>query len=433
MLNARYQNWGRTASCRPNSIVAPTSEKDVASTVRTAARRGLRVKVVGAGHSWSPIAMTDGVLVSLDALDGVLAVDRARGQITVEGGMRLARLTEALDSRGLALPVLGSISEQSIAGAISTATHGSSLVWGNLASLVKGLRLVTSTGDVVDLHEGDPRLPAFRVGLGALGIITRVTLAVVPAFRLEETVELVPFERGASEVEGLFRSAEYAKAWWLPHTEVMVTFRYRRTDAEPTERFVARFVDHRVLNGVVFPAFLAAGRRFPARIPELNRAVVTRVFRPGRRVARSDRALNLAMPPVHRETEQGVALERSQEALRALARTIDSEGLRSNFITELRAVPADDAWMSPAYGRDTCQLGAYTGHHAGADRFLRRAKEVLWAHDGRPHWGKELDVSADDVLARWPRAAEFVALRRELDPRGLFSNEFLDLVLGPAG
>ncbi len=405
----------------------------MASTVRAAAGRGLRVKAVGAGHSWSPIAMTDGVLVSLDHLDRVLALDRARGRVTVEAGIRLRALTAALDARGLGLPILGSVSEQSLAGATATGTHGSSLSWGNLSSLITGMRVVTASGALLDLHEGDERLPAFRIGLGALGIVTRLTLKVVPAFRLEETVELVPFESGAAEIVQTFRAWEFAKVWWLPHTDVLVVFRYRRTDAEPTVRRGYRFLDEHVLNGVVFPAFLASGRLLPERIPALNRGVVRSVFRGGRRVDRSDRLFNLAMPPVHRETEMGIPLERTEGTLRELARVMEDERLRSNFITELRAVPADDAWMSPAYGRDTCQLGAYTGHHAGADRYLRRAMDVLWAADGRPHWGKELDVSAADVRARWPRAADFCALAAELDPKGVFSNDLLDRVLGRTG
>ncbi|MFN7146469.1 MAG: FAD-binding protein, partial [Myxococcota bacterium] len=187
-----FTTWAGTHTCTPAAWAAPTTEEEVAAVVRRARADGKRVKVVGAGHSWSDAALTDGVMVSLDGLDRVVAIDGQRGLATVEAGKRLAAFNDALHDAGAALPIVGSIAAQSLGGLLATGTHGSSLRHGNLSSGIVGMRIVDGRGEVVDLTEGDPRLPGARVGLGALGIVTRVTLRVDRAFTVAEEMTPMP-------------------------------------------------------------------------------------------------------------------------------------------------------------------------------------------------------------------------------------------------
>src|SRR3989442_7409431 len=249
----RFVNWARTCSSMPAARAQPASEDAVAELVRAAAR-GARVKVVGAGHSWSDIACTDGMLLSLDRLDRVLEVHEDQREVTLEARIPLRALNAALAERGLALPVLGSIAEQSVAGAISTATHGSAPRLPNLAGLVTRLRMVLADASVVDLSaDPDPELfAAARVGLGALGVITRVTLRCVPAFRLEEICEPMRFDEALDKVPDLAAREEFVKLCWLPHTDSVQVFRYRRTDAPSRFRRSARWVDEAIANRGVF-------------------------------------------------------------------------------------------------------------------------------------------------------------------------------------
>ena len=414
----KFSNWARTASCAPAAFAQPETEEEL----RRILLEAKRVKVVGGAHSWSDIACTDGVLVSLDKLCRVLSIEGDK--VTVEAGIRLQALNEALAQRGLALGVLGSIAQQSVAGAIATGTHGSGPRHGSLSSLVCGLRLMLADGSVRDLQPGDDLFDAARVSLGALGIVTRVTLACEPAFRLEELAGPAPFEEALRGIPELVRSEPYVKLWWLPHTEVVQIFRYRRTEAASTFRAFARWLDERVMNRLVFAALLRVSRYAPSWIPRINALVRRAYFRKTRRVARSDLALTIAMPPRHEEVEYAVPIDRAAEALRNVRALIDREKLRVNFVVELRFVKADSAWMSPAFGRDSAYLGAYMARAEGIERYFAAFEREMLALDGRPHWGKQFSAAP-----RHPNLARFSALRDALDPHRTFDNAFLQRTL----
>lgn len=423
----KFVNWARTASCEPVALARPRSEEELRSVLLDAMAKGLRVKVVGGAHSWSDAACTDGVLISLDALSAIVSVDGTR--VTVEAGIRLDALNEALASRGLALGVLGSIARQSIAGAIATGTHGSGPRHGSLSSMVCGLRLMLADGSVKDLAPGDELFDAARVSLGALGVVTRVTLACEPAFRLEELAAPLPFDEAVKQIPALVAGEAYVKLWWLPHTDVVQVYRYRRTEAPSTFSAFARWLDDRVLNRFVFAALLKTSRLFPAWIPALNRLVRRAYFRETRKVARSDLALTIAMPPVHEEIEYAMPVDRAADALAQVKALIEREKLRVNFVVELRFVAADEAWMSPAFGRDTAYVGAYMARARGIERYFAEFERLMQSLGGRPHWGKQFTAGAQALRDLCPNHARFSALRDALDPRGLFDNEFLLRVL----
>jgi FAD-linked oxidoreductase len=423
----RFANWARTASCSPAAFARPAGEEELRQVLRAAAERALTVKVVGGGHSWSDAACTEGVLISLDALSRVLSVDGDR--VTVEAGIRLDALNETLAERGLALGVLGSIARQSVAGAIATGTHGSGPRHGSLSSLVCGLRLMLADGSVRDLVPGEELFDAARVGLGALGIVTRVTLRCEPAFRLEELAAPVPFAEALALIPRLVDEEAYVKLWWLPHTGVVQIYRCRRTEAASTFRAVARWFDDRVMNRLVFAALLRLTRAAPGWIPAVNRLVQLAYFRRTRKVARSDLALTIAMPPRHAETEYGMPIERAAEALERVRALIEREKLRVNFVVELRFVAADEAWLSPAFGRRTAYLGAYMARAEGLERYFAAFEREMVALGGRPHWGKQFSLGQEELRELCPNLKAFAALREALDPQGRFDNAFLRRVL----
>jgi L-gulonolactone oxidase len=373
--------------------------------------------------------VTDGVHVRLDRLNRVLHVDRDGGLVTTEAGIRLDALIAALGLEGLALPIVGSITTQSLAGAIATGTHGSSLRHGNLSTLVTALRIVTGRGEVIDLGEGDERLEGARVALGALGVVTRITLRVVPRFQLAEETFSLPFDEGLRQLESLARGEEYVKLWWLPHTDRVQVFRYRRTEEATTIGWLGRFLDAWLVNRCLFPAMLWLGACRPGWIPRLNRLVGRAYLKPRRRVGPSDRMLSLAMPPRHREMEYAVPLARGADALRGLRALIEREGLRVNFVAEVRFVKGDRGWMSPAYGRDSCHIGAYMARSPDVARYFAGAAELLRDLGGRPHWGKELALTFGEARTLWPEAERFCELARALDPERRFRNALLDAVL----
>ena len=432
----RFVNWARTETAAPSRWHLPTSEDAVVDLVRRAVADGHRLRVVGAGHSFSSIAVPDDEAVSLDRLDaGRVDIHPADRLVTVPGGMRLRDLTATLARHGLALPIVGSIQAQSVAGAVATGTHGSSLAHGNLGSLVTGLRMVTGTGEVVAIEEGDERLDAARVHLGALGIVTRATLRVRDAVRLHQTVEHLPVESAPDALPEIAASAEYVKVWWLAHTPYAQVIRYARTTAAASRRpspTTRRWVDERVMHRWVFPAMVWAQRRRPAITAGVNRRLSTRYLGAVSQVGPDMLMLNTPMPLRHRETEAAVPMTKAPDGLKGVLDLFRDGVPAVNFPLEVRFVRGDSAWMSPAHGADTCQIGAYTTDGPDCSPYFDAFWRVMRPLGARPHWGKELDHTAAELRPLYPCFDRFADLRRSLDPHGVFGGAFHDRVLGRA-
>lgn len=424
-----FRNWAGTESTLPSCWLHPQTEADVVSAVRATRYAGKRLRVVGAGHSFSAAALPDDKAMSLDEVSGVVSLDRDR--VTVRAGTRLRDLSAALLAQGMTLPVVGSIQAQSVAGAVATGTHGSSLVHGNLATLVTAMRVVDGRGEVVVLTEQDPRLAGARVHLGALGVVTEVTLRVEPAFRLRQSVDDVDVHGVGRRLAEVARSAEWVKVWWLPQAATAQVIRYERTTDPASTRpsaAVLRSLDEKVLHRWVFPAMVALQHRRPDLVAGINERLSQVYLGPDRMVGQSSLLLNTPMPVRHRETEAAVPLEAAGELVDRVVRRVQHDRIAANFPLEIRFVRGDDGWLSPAYGGDTCQVGAYTTDGPDRERYFR----AFWEEAGaaRPHWGKQLQHTAIELAPLYPRWEDFCALRAELDPDRVFDGPFLRQVLG---
>jgi FAD-linked oxidoreductase len=431
-----WVNWARTQRCRPRAIHQPDSEAEVADLLGRASAAGETVRAVGAGHSWTDVACTDGHLVSLDRLARVLDIDVQQRRVTVEAGIRIHRLNDALKAAGLGLSILGSVSEQSIAGAIATGTHGSGLRFGNLASQVVAMRLLRPTGEAVDLSPASQpdRFRAARVSLGCLGIVTRLTLRCEPAFNLLERSRPMPFEQALAELDEGVAASEHVKLWWLPHTNRVWWSCYDRTDRPPTRSGVlGRWLDDHVVTPGVFPLLLRLGQAVPAVIPPINRLVSRTRFGAVERVDWAPNVFNVGAVPRHDETEWAIPRERAADALAGLRNLIERERLRVNFIVEVRFSAADDAMLSPGFGRESCHLGAYMFRSPGWDRYFAGFEAMMMERDGRPHWGKAQRFEPDYLRRVYPEMERFDAIRREIDPGGTMENAFIRRVFGGAG
>jgi FAD/FMN-containing dehydrogenase len=424
-----FVSYSRVERVTPTAWHAPTTEAEVARAVQAARR----LKVVGACHSFSGVAVPEAEAMTLDGLAGITGLDREQRLVTAKAGTRLRDLTRALHTQGWTLPIVGSIQAQSIAGAIATGTHGSSLVHGNLASLVHSMRLVDGTGTAHDLGPDDPRLEGARVHLGALGVVTEVTLRVEPAFRLRQDVEHLPVRD--VDVVAAAATAEYVKVWWLPGASHAQVVRYTRTDEplskRPSARSLRWFDDH-VMHQAVYPAVIAWQHRRPQSMASLNQRIQRLYLGPPALVGQSTVVLNTPMPVRHRETEAAVPMSQAQQAYDQVVDRVLAERLGANFPFEVRFVRGDRSWLSPAYGGDVCQLGAYSTDGPHRERFFALFWECMAGLDARPHWGKELHQTRADLEPLYPRYDDFLALRDELDPERVFDNAFLRQVLAIA-
>ena len=417
----------------PTRVERPRSIDEVASVVRAARRDGLQVKVIGAGHSFTPAAMTGGVLLSLERLAAVRSVECDRCLVTVDAGITLAALGDELASVGMAMPNLGDINVQSIAGAINTATHGTGRAWGNIATTIVAIELVDGEGNVVwcDEHDRPDLLRAARVGVGALGVVTAVTAQCVPAFNLHarETVEL--FDDVLADVDAFASSADHAEFFWMPGTRRCQVKRNRRTaeTARPPSR-LAYVRGKYVAENLAFGAVCRIGRRFPTLAPTIAKAVAGAA---GERdlIDRSDRVFASPRHVRFVEMEYGIPLVHLSEALdrvRTLTRTLSFPTL---FPIEVRVSAADDIPLSTGFGRENGWIAVHQYRGAPYEAYFQGVEAIMDEYGGRPHWGKLHYQTAWTLRDRYPEWNAFGAARAELDPAGIFRNDYLDRVLGP--
>lgn len=427
-----WSNWAGNQVCAPASIRHPTSEAELIRIVVDAANAGQRVKCVGAGHSFTPIACTDGVMVDLSGYGRVLGHDAETRTVTVQAGITLTRLCDELDQRGLALENMGDIAYQSIAGATATATHGTGWHFGNLSSRIVGMRLIAGDGSVVECSAGENPdvLAAARVGVGALGIVSTLTIQAVRAFRLHAIEEPVRIDEVLTDFDGYMSSADHVEFYWVPHTAWALTKRNRRADEPPAPRPKAkRLLDEVILPNVAFGALCRIGRRKPDWIPRLAKAMPSS----GRveYTDRSDRVFTSPRMVRFYEMEYAIPRDAVPEALDRVRRLVDESGIQLSFPVEVRVVAPDDIPLSTASGRASGYIAVHVYKGTPYDAYFQGVERIMDAYGGRPHWGKMHFQRAETLAERYPRWDEFQIVRRRLDPEGRFSNPYLERVLGP--
>jgi len=431
-MAGEWRNWAGNAACSPARVLRPSTEGQLAGAV--AAAGGGRLKVAGAGHSFTPIACTDGTLLDLRDYGALRSADTATGLVTVQAGMPLSRLNAELAALGLAMHNLGDIAYQTVAGAVCTATHGTGARLGNLSTAVVGLRLITADGTVLDCSASAGEHPevfaAARVGLGALGVISTVTLQTVPAFTLHAVEETRRVDAVLAELDALVDGNDHFEFFWFPGTPYAMTKRNNRVPgpARPRGR-VSAFVNDVVLSNVVFGAVCRASVAWPPASAAL-RAVVPRLGG----TTYSDASHRVfASPRLVRFVEMEYAMPRAAfpEVFQRVRRLTDPLASRVVFPVECRWVAADDIPLSPSSGRDTAYLAVHVVRGNPYEDYFRGVERILDSVGGRPHWGKLHYQTADVLAGRYPRWHEFQAARKVVDPAGLFTNPHLDRVLGP--
>ena len=432
---AGWTNWGGNQSANPAQVERPRDTEEVSLLVKQAADRGRRVKAVGSGHSFTATAATDGTLLHLDRLDAVLSADTATGLVTVQGGIPLHRLNAELASRGLSMTNLGDIDRQTITGATSTGTHGTGRRLGGLATQIRGLEMVLGDGSVVSCSATErPELfECARIGLGALGIITAVTLQCEPAFHLEAHEQPMPLDEVMGNLDELVDTNEHFEFFWFPYTEVALTKRNNRLAPGVAPQPVGAlrdWIDDELFANSVFHGTSAIARRFPSTVRRLNRTAAKLL------AARHYSDLShvvFTSPRRVRFVEMEYAVPRAavHEAFAAIRSVLDTLDPPVSFPVEVRFVAPDDIPLSTSYGRDTAYLAIHRYRGEPFEPYFRAVEARMRELDGRPHWGKMHWRTADDLRPVYPRFDDFLAIREQTDPGRVFANRYLETVLGP--
>lgn len=428
-----WANWAGNQRCAPRALRHPGSEHELADLLRDAAELDERVKVVGSGHSFTAIACTDGQMIDLSRCADVLEVDAEAGTVTVQAGISLERLNQELDGYGLAMENLGDIAYQSIAGATATGTHGTGLGFGNLSTQIVGMRIVTADGSVLECDADDEAevFEVARVGLGALGVVSSVTLRCVPEFRLHAVEEPRRVDECLDRWDELIREHDHFEFFWVPHTGWALTKTNTRTPQPPHPRpRWQEWWQDRVLDNHAFEVLCRVGRRWPQAVPAIARQIPSKG-----RVEYTDISHRVfASPRLVRfyETEWAIPVEAVPEALGRVRRLVDEIGPSVYFPVEVRAGAADDIPLSMANGRASGYIACHVYRGATHEQYFQGVARIMGDYGGRPHWGKMHALDAEQLAARYPDWERFQAVRARLDPTGRFANPYLDRVLGPA-
>jgi FAD-linked oxidoreductase len=428
-----WTNWARNQSCRAE-VLRPTTEPELCRIVADAAAAGRTVRAVGAGHSFTDVALSDAVLLDLSGYDRILAVDREACTVTVQAGARLHDLSLAMWPRGLAFTNLGDIDVQTVAGATATATHGTGVRFGNLSSAVVGMRLIDGLGVVheVDATTEPELFAAARASIGALGLVSTLTLQVEPAFHLHAVHEPRRVDEVLERFGELVRDNDHFELFWVPGTGWSLTKRHRRNH-EPLAPRSRR--DELLQDELADNLLFGLANRVGRWRPRWGREVAKRIPSFGR-VEFNDRSYRVFASPRRVrfvEMEYAVPIEATVEAVRRVRALVDSLDVPVSFPVEVRTSRGDDITLSTASGRDTGWIAVHMYRGVPYERYFRGVEAVMRDLDGRPHWGKLHWRTPADLAPAYPGWDDFQELRARMDPLGVFQNAALNRVLGPVG
>jgi L-gulono-1,4-lactone dehydrogenase len=426
-----WTNWAGNQTATPASIEHPRTEEELVAIVRRAAEGGRKVKVVGSGHSFTDIALTDGHLVILDRYCDILQIDTTTYRVTAQAGVVLSDVNAALNLRGLAMPNLGDIAYQTVAGATSTGTHGTGAGITGLAGFIVALRLITADGSVLDCN-ADTNAEIFhcaRVGLGALGVVSTVTLQVCPAFNLAVVNEPLRVDDVLRDLDQHVSSNDHFEFFWVPHTGWALTKSNNRTmqPLAPPKK-AKEWFDGVLMENYAFGALCHIGRRYPSRIPKLAKALPSS----GRTSYVDESYKVFASPRLVKfyEMEYSIPAAACSEALQRVRDFVASSGLLLNFPVEVRFTAADDIPLSTGTAEPRCYIAVHVFKGMEYRPYFEGVERIMDSYGGRPHWGKLHFQTAETLGERYPQWSRFQQVRNQLDPDRRFSNAYLDRVLG---
>ena len=424
----RWRNWSGAVSCRPESYYEPMTEAELRRIVAHHADERT-IRVVGSGHSFSPVVPTDDVLLSLGSYTGVTAIDRERRQATVRAGTRLDDLNAELAGHDLALSNMGDVDRQTISGALATGTHGTGIDLGILATQVVELRLITAEGEVVTLSPTDGDVfRAARLSLGALGVVSEVTLQLDSAYKLRERTRTAPLDAVLDNLEPLRENHRHFEFFWFPHTDTALVKTLDKT-RKPETRSLPFTVDERAEN-LALGGLCRLSNRFPRLSPYCGR-VAAGTLTDGETVGPSHEVFPTRRTVRFNETEYGVPADEGAAVVREIRDHIRRAEPTVLFPVEFRCVASDDIPLSPAYGRDSAFIAVHKYHRKPYRSYFDACESIFDAHDGRPHWGKMHSLDTERLRSRYPEWDTFEEVRRSFDHDGAFLNDHLEDLFAP--
>mgnify|MGYP000846864851 FL=1 len=431
--NPVWSNWSGAVTARPSAIWRPRDEAELAALIR--AHKGGPIRPAGSGHSFTPLCASDGVIVSLDHMAGLISASPETGEAELWAGTPVYMVGPLLHTHGLALANQGDVDRQTIAGAIGTGTHGTGIDLGSLSTMVCGVTLVTGAGDILTVDaKNDPELfEAARLSIGSLGVVTRFRLKLKAAYALNEASWAADAEDTLNRLDDYAARHRHFEFFWFPHADRVVAKSLDIAEGVRPERALdiagMKARGERVsAEEKAFQQICRMVRWFPGSSSWFHRFLTRQMAageaKPGR-VRWSWETFPSARTTRFNEMEYAVPRESAAAATRALVARIRAERIPTAFPIEFRFVKADDIWISPFHGRESVTLSVHQDPKMDQWRLFGAAEEICRSFGGRPHWGKQHRLKAADFAAIYPKWADFQAARRRADPEGKFLSPYL--------
>ncbi|MDB5225997.1 MAG: hypothetical protein JWN78_190 [Bacteroidota bacterium] len=419
-----FKNWAKNVRFKAPFFTQPETEQEIIDLIK----QHQKIRVVGSGHSWSALCESEGLLMNLEKYNKVLELNKPAKTIKVQAGIKLHQLNILLDKEGMALSILGSIAKQTIAGAISTGTHGSGIRFQSLASQIIEFSLIKANGEKIILKKGDENFNA-AISLGCLGVISEVTLQVTDAFNLHDKTYVAKFSEVINNIDE-YLAHDHFKLWWFPPCDEVVIYTYKRTDVKRNDSRLRQILNDEILSVWAYRMLVKVGNLVNKWRNPINRFLTSQMKGPLDRIEKSFMVFNVPEPPKHRETEWAFDVKDAKELLTAYQQLFTGSHFTFNFIQEIRFTKGDDFWLSECFERDTLWIGAYNHEDKQWNEILNSFEVFAQKHNGRPHWGKEFTVRKNYLEKNYPKYAAFIELRKQFDPEGKFLNRLTSELFG---
>ena len=426
------ENWSGRVKWNPESVQSPSSEEEIQKIIIQANNDAKKVRIIGTGHSFTPLYKTNEILINLDQYQGIISIDKEKLQATIKAGTKLFVLGDLLYQQGMAMENMGDIDKQSLGGTISTGTHGTGLKFGTISTQVVALKFINGKGEIISCSQtNNPTLfKAAQVALGSLGIISEITLQCVPAYKLElwnRQEKMIDVLSNFKQRNQENRNFEF---YWFPYTKTAWTKTSNIVDDQEPDKINAinYFVDYAVEN-YCFKILAEMARVFPSQ--NINVAKISAATIPDvKKVYQSHKIYATPRLVRFNEMEYNVPLEASSDVLKDVMKLVNSKKFNIHFPIEHRVVKADDIYLSPAYERDSFYIACHVYNKKDYEPYFKALEEIFRAHDGRPHWGKMHFLKASDLRSSYPMFDTFIKHRNEQDPNKIFISPYFEELFG---
>lgn len=429
-MSKRIQNWGRSIDFTPAEVAYPSSEEEILVLLKKANAEGKNVRIIGSGHSWTRLIPTRDILVSLDAWQGVLSVDPEKKWAEVKAGTKLLKLGNDLNALGLAMANLGDIDVQSIAGALSTGTHGTGKNFGTLATQIESITIALAHGELVNVSptENPELFSAACISMGALGIITRYKLKVVSAFKLEYSSTLASMKDMLANFDKYNNENRNFEFYWFPFTDMVQLKLVNETDKPIKDGGFMRDFNDIVIENMGYQVLSEVSRIFPKFYKPFSKFSAKNVPH-GTWINQSNKIFATKRWVRFKEMEYNVPEHRFTECITEIMETIEKRDFRVHMPLEIRYVKADDLMISPASGRNCIYMAVHQYNGMDYETYFKTIEEIFWKYDGRPHYGKMNTMNKDQFANTYPNWSKFCSLQKECDPNGIMLNDYLKGIL----